>query len=144
MHQDHFVYRPDSTKVGKMIAMFLGGNLLGPEWSRYAVHHYAVINNAINGVSRIQLQSEHATSLQSKQVYLEVTEPGGVLLLASTIKLEVYLNDRENRRVWSCRRRWAEFDSDDIIELWVWLRLCGQDGKLLRPEDSHIHPDNRC
>jgi hypothetical protein len=144
MHQDHFVYRPDSTKVGKMIAMFLGGKLLGPDWSRYAVHHYAISNNAVEGVSRIQLQSEHATSLQGKQVYLQVIEPGGNLSFASAIDLEVYLNDHEDRKVWSRRLTWGEFDPDDIIELWVWLRLCGQDGQLVSPAEYLIHPDNRC
>lgn len=144
MRQDHFVYRPDSAKVGKMIAMFLAGKLLGPDWSRYAVHHYAVTNNAVVGVSRIQLQSEYATSLQSGRVYLEVEEPGGELLLHQTITLSVFLNDTNDTRVWKQRVTWLEFDPDVITECWVWLRLCGQDGQLVRPSEYLIHPDNRC
>lgn len=144
MHQDHFVYRPDSTKVGKMIAMFLGGKLLGPDWSRYAVHHYAVKNNAFEGVSRIQLQSEHATSLQGGRIYLEVEEPGGELLPHQVITLSVFLNDAKATRLWTQKVTWLDFDSDAIVECWVWLRLCGRDGQLVRPSEYLIHPDNRC
>lgn len=143
MHQDHFVYRPDSTKVGKTIAMFLGGKLLGPDWSRYAVHHYAVKNNAVEGVSRIQLQGEHDTCLRSELPYLEVIEPGGVIQPKNIIELYLYLNDKQNTIAWLVLRRWDEFDMDDVEEVWKRLRLTGRDAKLCS-DDALLHPDNRC
>jgi hypothetical protein len=139
MRQDHFVYRPDSTKVGKMIAMFLAGRLLGPDWSRYAVHQYSEKNNAFDGTSRIQLQSQHATGPQESLPYLKVMEPGGNIQLAQTIRLEFWSN---GEKIWARQFPWADFDMAEVVDIWIWLRLCGKDGKLCGAEEG-IHPDNR-
>lgn len=145
MDQTHFVYTADSTKIGKTIAMLLAGRLLGPDWSRYAVHHYAVKSNAFEGVSRIQLQSKFATALQGKQVYLQIHEPSGALVPGDRpVTITAFLNDAFDTQVWSQRISWHEIDHDVLTECWVWLRLLGQDGRLADPSDYLIHPDNRC
>jgi hypothetical protein len=137
----HHVYKADSTKAGKIIAMLLASRLLGPDWSRYAIHHYVVTNNAIEGVSYIQLQSKHATALQKDRVYLEVTERGGEFSTQHTVEMTLKVG---NQKISSTFPTWQDIDDQELSATWYWLRLCGKDGLIFTENDYLLHPDNRC
>jgi hypothetical protein len=138
--QHHHVYKADSTKIGKTIAMMLASHLLGPDWSRYAVHHYNVENNAVRGVSYIQLQSKWMGVFEKDRIYLEVTEPGQAFDAAKTFEMTLKIGDRQ---ISSTFPSWTDFDNDEIRSTWYWLRLCGKDGQICTDEDLLLHPDNR-
>lgn len=137
----HTVFGADSTKTGKTIAMMLAGNLLGPDWSKYAVHHYTTYNNAVEGVSHIQLQSKHATKLEEGRVELVVIEQGGVFKTDNIITLMVMTGLRE---ITSRRTTWLGITSKDLQREWDCLRLIGRGGDRLMDPDYLLHPDNRC
>lgn len=148
MHQQHHVYRPDSTKMAKMIAMLMAGRMLGPDWSRYAVHHYSIENNAVQGNSRIQIQSEHATGPQPYQAYLDVTEPGGVITATSKIHLRVRVNNAIGERtVWALAVEAQMLTSQDLVErMFRTLRYTDKDAVFHvegEQEFGVVHPDNR-
>lgn len=140
MAQLHSIYTADSTKIGKTIAMLLAGNLLGPDWSRYAVHHYAVKNNAFEGVSYIQLQSRHATKFESSRVHLKVVEKGGVNQFHMALGISLDVGDEQ---IWTSHCSWDKLEfAFELDRIWTWLRLCGKDG-VCADESELLHPDNR-
>ena len=148
MSQLHHVYRPDSTKVGKMFAMLMAGRMLGPDWSRYAVHHYSIENNAVQGTSRLQIQSEHATAPQPYQVYLEVIEPGGVIKPVSKIHLRIRVNNAIGERtVWAIAVEAQQLTMQDLVErVFKMLRYTDKDAVFhVEGEEQFgvVHPDNR-
>lgn len=80
-HKGQREYKADSTKVAKIIAMLLGGKLLGPDLGPKRVIHYTYENNAFQGVSRVQLLPRVDSDYDATTLpYLEVTEKGGDLV----------------------------------------------------------------
>lgn len=136
----HQVFGPDSTKFAKMIAMYFASYMVGPAWWKHAIHHYEVVNNAIAGLSLIQIQPKQADKLQVDRPVLMIREPVGLAWRSSSIQFELRrLLDEKSKDLVGCgvELLWCHettpeqlFTSDAIHQAFLRLRFTSTAGKF--------------